>query len=216
MNVEDIPRRILLTHAAPEAFTEVSRTILTKLGYALVTPEEFPTFAESTGRDLPDLRIVDERSLAEIADDGFSSVPIIVLTGRYGVTGADPRIVGAIRRPVGMHDLYRLAQEVLEDTPRAAPRIPTHLPARCYRDGKEWTGAVLSLSESGCLLRSTEPQMLGSRFTLSFTLPRAGTLELDGEVTYQLVPDLGMTFHATAPADRAAISDFINRSLVGD
>jgi hypothetical protein len=216
MNAEAIPRRILLTYAAPEAFTEVSRTILTRLGYALVTPEEFPACAASMDRDLPDLRIVDERSLAEIAEDGFSSVPVIVLTGRYGVTGADPRIVGAIRRPAGMHDLYRLAQEVLEDTPRTAPRIPTHLKARCYRDGREWTGAVLSLSESGCLLRSTEPQMLGSRFSLSFALPRTGTLELDGEVTYQLVPDLGMTFHATSPSDRRAISEFIHRSLLDD
>jgi len=216
MNVEDIPRRILLTHAAPEAFTEMSRTILTKLGYALVTPEEFPACAETMGRDVPDLRIVDERSLLAVPEDGFPALPIIVLTGRHGVTGADPRIVGAIRRPAGMHDLYRLAQEVLEDSPRMTPRIPTHLRARCYRDGSEWTGAVLSLSESGCLLRSTEPQMLGSRFTLSFALPRAGTLELEAEVTYQLVPDLGMTFHATSPSDRKAISDFIDRSLAND
>jgi hypothetical protein len=216
MNAEDIPRRILLTHAAPEAFTEMSRTILTKLGYALVTPEEFPDCAESLGRDIPDLRIIDERSLAEVPEDGFPAIPIIVLTGRHGVTRADPRIVGAIRRPAGMHDLYRLAQEVLEDSPRTTPRIPTHFQARCHRDGSEWTGAVLSLSESGCLLRSTEPQMLGSRFTLSFALPRAGTLELEGEVTYQLVPDLGMTFHATSPSDRKAISDFIDRSLASD
>ena len=216
MNVEDIPRRIFLTHAAPEAFTEMSRTIMTKLGYALVTPEEFSECAKSMGRDVPDLRIVDERSLAEVQEDGFSSVPIIVLTGRHGVTGVDTRIVGAIRRPAGMHDLYRLAQEVLEDTPRTTPRIPTHFQARCHRDGKEWTGAVLSLSESGCLLRSTEPQMLGSRFTLSFALPRAGTLEFEAEVTYQLVPDLGMTFHATSPSDREAISGFISRSLMSD
>jgi hypothetical protein len=214
MNVEDIPRRILLTHAAPEAFTEMSRTILTKLGYALVMPEEFPACAASMGRDVPDLRIVDERSLAEVPEDGFPSVPIIVLTGRHGVTGADSRIVGAIRRPAGMHDLYRLVQEVLEDAPRTTPRIPTHFQAHCYRDGKEWTGAVLLLSENGCLLRSTEPQMLGSRFTLSFSLPRTGTLELEGEVTYQLVPDLGMTFHATSPSDREAISDFIGQSLL--
>jgi len=216
MNVEDIPRRILLTHAAPEAFTEMSRTILTKLGYALVTPEEFPACSESMARGVPDLRIVDERSLAEVPEDGFPAVPIIVLTGRHGVTGADPRIVGAIRRPAGMHDLYRLAQEVLEDNPRTTPRVPTHLQARCHRDGKEWTGAVLSLSESGCLLRSTVPQMLGSLFTLSFALPRVGTLELEGEVTYQLIPDLGMTFHATSPSDREAISGFISRSLMSD
>ncbi len=214
MNAEDMPRRIILTHAAPEAFTEMSRTILSKLGYTLVTPEEFPACAASMGRDVPDLRIVDERSLAEVPEDGFPSVPIIVLTGRHGVTGADPRIVGAVRRPAGMHELYRLVQEVLEDTPRTTPRVLTHFQVRCHCDGKEWTGAVLSLSESGCLLRSAEPQMLGSRFTLSFALPRSGPLELEAEVTYQLIPDLGMSFHATSPSDREAISHFIQRSLL--
>ena len=43
--------------------------------------------------------------------------------------------------------------------------------------------------------------MLGSRFALSFSLPRAGTLSLDVEVTYQLIPDLGLTFLATSPSD---------------
>jgi hypothetical protein len=215
MDARAIPRRILLTHAGPEAFTEMSRTILAKLGYALVTPEEFPACAESMGRDVPDLRIVDERSLAEVPEDGFPSVPIIVLTGRHGATGADSRIVGAIRRPAGLHELYRLAQEILEDAPRSTPRIPTHFRARCRRDGKEWPGAVLSLSESGCLLRSSEPQMLGARFNLSFTLPRTGTLDLEAEVTYQLLPDLGMTFHATSPSEREAISNFIDQALRG-
>jgi hypothetical protein len=213
MSSEDVPRRILLAHAGREAFTEMSRSILSKLGYALVSPEEFQECAESLGRDLPDLRIVDERSLSEIPEDGCSSVPVIVITGRHGVTGVDPRIVGAIRRPVGVHELYRLIQEVLEDTPRATPRIPTHLQARCTRDGKEWPGAVLSLSETGCLLRSTEPQMLGSCFILSFALPRAGVLDLEAEVTYQLLPDLGVTFHATSPSHREAIADFIDRAL---
>jgi hypothetical protein len=216
MNGKGLPHRIFLTHAGPEAFTEISRTILSKLGYALVSPEEFDACAQAMGRDSPDLRIVDERSLGEVPEDGFASVPIIVLTGRHGVTGADTRIVGALRRPVGMHELYRLAQEVLEDTPRSTPRIPTHLKARCTRDGKEWTGAVLSLSENGCLLRSTEPQMLGSRFALHFALPHAGTLALDVEVAYQLVPDLGVSFHATAPSDREAIGGFIERLLSAD
>jgi len=213
---EDAPvRRILLTHAPPEAFAEVSRTILARLGYALLTPEEFEASRESLGRERPDLRIVDERSLPEIPEDGFPAIPLVVLSGRHGVTGADPRIAGAIRRPAGLHEIYRLAQEILEDTPRVTPRIPTHLNARCSSRGKEWTGAVLSLSESGCLLRSSEPQMLGAALTLAFSLPRSGLLSLEAEVSYQLLPDLGMTFHATSPADRKAIGDFIARALEG-
>ena len=213
MSTDTPIRRILLTYAAPQAFAEVSRTILARLGYALLTPEEFAASRKSLGRDLPDLRVVDERSLAEIPEDGFPAIPLVVLTGRHGVTGADPRIAGAIRRPAGLHELYRISQEILEDTPRSTPRIPTHLNARCTSQGKEWTGAVLSLSQSGCLLRSSEPQMLGATLTLAFSLPRSGRLSLDAEVSYQLLPDLGMTFHATSPADRKAISDFISRSL---
>jgi hypothetical protein len=206
-------RRIVLAHAGREAFSDVSRTILSKLGYAIVPPEEFDACAKAMGRDRPDLRIVDERSLAEIPEDAFSTIPIIVLTGSHGVSGADSRIVGAIKRPAGMHELYRVFQEVLEDIPRSSPRIPTHLMARCSRDGREWSAAVLSLSESGCLLRSTAPQNLGSVFTLSFDLPRTGSVELEAEVTYQLLPDLGLTFHSTAPARRDEIAAFIERSL---
>jgi hypothetical protein len=192
----------------------MSRSILSRLGYVIVSPEEFDACAESLGRDYPDLRVVDERSIAEIPDDTYSTVPIIVLTGSHGVSGVDPRIVGAIQRPAGMHELYRVIQEVIEDTPRSTPRLPVHLKAHCSRDGCEWTGAVLSLSEGGCLLRSTAPQNLGATFTLRFSLPRIGPLVLDAEVTYQLVPDLGLTFQSTSPADRESITNFIQRSLL--
>ena len=132
----------------------------------------------------------------------------MVLCGRHGVTGADPRIVGAIRRPAGLHEIYRLVQQVLEDTPRSTPRVPTHLPARCQRDGREWRGAVLSLSENGCLLRSPEPLLLGSRIALGFELPRSGKLEVDAEIAYQLVPDMGVVFNATSPSVREAIGAY--------
>jgi hypothetical protein len=214
MSASESPSRIILAHAGREAFSEMSRSILSKLGYVIVPPEDFDACAESLGRDCPDLRIVDERSIAEVPDDAYSTVPIIVLTGSHGISGADPRIVGAVQRPAGMHELYRVIQEVLEDTPRSAPRLPVHLRAHCSRDGHEWTGTLLSLSEGGCLLRSTAPENLGVTFTLRFSLPRTGPLVLDAEVTYQLVPDLGLTFQSTSPTDRESITNFIQRSLL--
>jgi DNA-binding response OmpR family regulator len=216
MSMPESDRRIILAHAGREAFSDMSRSILSKLGYSIVTSEDFEAYAESLGRNGPDLRIVDERSLAEVPDDAYSTVPIIVLTGSHGVSGADPRIVGAIRRPAGMHELYRVVQEVLEDTPRSSPRILVHLNAHCSRDGREWSAAVLSLSESGCLLRSTAPQNLGASFKLRFSLPRTGPMSLDAEVTYQLVPDLGVTFQSTSPTDRETITNFIQRTLLDD
>ena len=118
-------------------FPGLSRSILAKLGYQILTAEEFDSVSAQSEFDRPDLRIVDERTLSNVVDDDGPPIPIIVLTGRHGVTGADQRIVGALKRPAGLHELYRLMQQVLEDTPRAAPRVPTHLPATAIRDGKE-------------------------------------------------------------------------------
>ena len=208
-----MPRRLILSYAAPESFVSMSRPILAKLGYSIVAPEEFEPMKEQWGRDKPDLRIVDERNLPEVPEGGGSPVPIIVLTGRHGVTGADSRIVGAIKRPAGIHELYRLMQEVLEDTPRTTARVPTHLPATVAYRGREWSVSVLSLSENGCLIRSPEIMLLGARIALRLQLPHSEPLELDSEIGYQLVPDLGLIFHATKPAERAAITRFVDATL---
>lgn len=213
MDARQLPNRLLVTHAAPQAFAPMARTMLAKLGYRIVEPEEFPAAAAELGLERPHLRLVDERSLADAGEEEDPPVPIVVLCGRHGVTGADPRIVGAIRRPAGLHEIYRLVQQVLEDTPRSTPRVPTHLPARCQREGREWRGAVLSLSENGCLLRSPEPLLLGSRIALGFELPRSGKLELDAEIAYQLVPDMGVVFNATSPSVREAIGAFVASAL---
>jgi hypothetical protein len=192
----------------------MSRAILAKLGYTILTPEEFENIAEEMDCDRPDLRIVDERNLPEVPEDGGCSVPIIVLTGRYGVTGADQRIAGAVKRPAGLHELYRLMQQILEDTPRTAPRVATHLSATVHSGEREWTVAVLSLSENGCLIRSSETLLLGSSVRLGFELPDTGPLEFAAETGYQLVPDVGLIFHAASPANREAVSRYVDAALL--
>jgi PilZ domain len=91
--------------------------------------------------------------------------------------------------------------------------VPTHLPVRLRRAGREWQGALLSLSESGCPVRSPEPMELGAELELSFELPRTGLIETRAETTYQLVPDTGLVFQATAPALRRAILTFVEEQL---
>ena len=95
-------KRVLISHAGPEAFAPMTRVILAKLGYLVLMPEEAASI-----RDLADarplVRLLDERQMAEIPDDG-DGIPIILLTGRHGATGADPRIAGAVKRPAGMHE----------------------------------------------------------------------------------------------------------------
>jgi hypothetical protein len=207
------PHRFLLSHAPTEAYAPMTRAILAKLGYAILLPEEFERVAgEADVR--PVLRIVDERQLAEVPEE-TDPLPIIVLAGRHGVTGADGRIVGAIRRPAGMHELFRLIQQVTEETPRTTPRVATHITARCRKDGREWPAVVLSLSENGCLIRSPEPLLLGTRLDLEFALPREGGLTVAAEMAYQLLPDVGLIFHGIPTRQRQAISRFVAGALLG-
>ena len=208
------PRWLIVSYARSEAYVPLARVILARMGYPIVPAEEWEDLSAADRARTPDLRIVDERRLGEIPeDDEILEVPMIVLTGRHGVSGVDPRIIGAVARPAGLHEIYRLIQQTIEDTPRSTPRVATHLPARCRRGEREWRAAVLSLSENGCMLRTPEPVTLGSQIEISFDLPRTGTIETKAESAYQLLPDTGLIFHRTPAAFREAILSFVEESL---
>ena len=211
-----LPQRLLIAHARPEAFAARTQTIMGRLGYQIINVEDYESRDQDRDFDAPrpDLRIVDERRLGEVVDEaGEVAIPMIVLTGRQGVTGADSRIVGAVKRPAGLHDLYRLVQQVFEDTPRSTPRVPTHIRAHCRRRNLEWDASMLSLSENGCLLRTPEAVPLGSAIDLCFELPSVGPIEIRAETAYQLVPDLGLIFSGLSAEVRSAINSFVNDTL---
>jgi len=206
------PRRVLVSHAAPTAFAPMTRPILAKLGYRILDAEEFALELEKDEYARPDLRLVDERHLGEVDHDD-PVIPIVALTGREGVTGADPRIVAALRRPAGLHALFRILQQLLEDQPRSSPRVSTHLRSRCEQAEREWGATVLCLSENGCLLRSAQAMPLGSRLRLRLQLPRHGDLQLAGDVAYQLLPDLGVVFNGSTSREREVLASFVREAL---
>jgi len=211
MTLRPTPRRSIATCARAEAFAPRTLSILTKLGYQITSVEEIEARDDHVHTDL---WIVDERRIGEVPDsEDEVAVPIIVLTGRHGVTGADSRVVGAVQRPAGLHELFRLLQQVFEEHPRSTPRVPVHLRAHCRRQERAWPGAMLSLSENGCLLRTPEPLPLGTQVNLSFALPRSGRIELWAETAYQLLPDMGLVFSALAPGDRDAIQRYVVEAL---
>lgn len=190
----------------------MARVLLARLGYVIL---DLDTFTEhSDGYDRPDAYLVDERQLADVPDDGGPAVPLIALVGRQGVTGADARVMGAVPRPAGLHELYRVLQQILEETPRNTPRVPTHLPARCFAENTgAWKATVVMLSENGCLLRSAEALLLGSKINLRIDLPQHPEFELSAEVAYQLPPDIGLVFSSVAPETREALTRFIVGTL---
>lgn len=210
--------RIILFHASRDALGPLTDVILAKLGYPIVQPDAFEVMRAKDPELHPDMLLVDERRLGETAgydEDGDREIPIVLLTGQHGATGADRRIVGAVKRPAGMHDLYRLLQQVFEDKPRSTPRVATQLRAQCSRGSRSWEGRVLSLSENGCLIRSPETIQLGQKIQLTVELPRSGALALEAEASYQLLPDIGLVFSSVPAAQRHAIERFVAHTLIG-
>jgi hypothetical protein len=211
-------KRTVVYHASKDALGPMTEVILSRLGYQMLLPETFSQMREMNPGLVADLLLVDERRLVEAAadeeEDGERAVPIVLLTGKQGATGADPRIVGAVKRPAGLHDLYRLLQQIFEDTPRSTPRVATQLRARCEQGDRNWDGRVLSLSENGCLIRTPEAIPLGQRIQLEFSLPGSERVSLEAEATYQLLPDVGLAFNAVPPARRKALERFVNKSIL--
>lgn len=210
--------RTLLLHASRDALGPMTEVILARLGYTILLPEAFEARHEAEPDLRPELLLVDERRLGELEawdDAEVAELPIILLTGQHGATGADPRIVGAVKRPAGMHDLYCLLQQLFEETPRSTPRVATQLRAHCSRGARSWEARVLSLSENGCLMRSPEVIPLGQKVHLSVDLPRAGEIALEAEAAYQLLPDVGFVFSAVPAVQRHVIERFVAQTLIG-
>lgn len=209
--------RSILCDASSDAFAPKTREILARLGYVLVDSGEWEERRQAQPEQRPDLLLLDDRRLGEagIYEEEGDPIPIVLLSGRQGATGADSRVVGAVKRPAGLHDLYRLMQQIFEDTPRSTPRIATQLRARCGRGEREWEGRVLSLSENGCLIRSPELIPLGQNIKLDLMLPQSGPVSLDAEAAYQLLPDVGLVFNRLSPAHRETLGRFVAQALLG-
>jgi hypothetical protein len=216
MSDEAVPaekRRLILSFARPEAYVPMARAILGRIGYAIVSPEQWKESETLAGR-APELVIVEDRRLAELPDGApFANLPLILISAKGVPPAEDRRAVGAIVRPAGLHELYRLLQQALESIARSCVRVPTNLPVRLRHEGREWHGSVLSLSENGCLVRTPEPMDLGAEFEVAFELPRAGLIETRAETSYQLVSDTGLVFQSTPAASRRAILSYVEQHL---
>ena len=218
MDTQQLPCRIPVAYASANDFAANTLRILARLGYDILSPEKFEELRSGPDGDpdrQPDLFIVDESRLRELpASDSARNVPIVVVARSHATPEGDPRVVASVKPPIGMHDLYRVLQQVFEDRPRTAPRIRTELPGVCRRSGREWNATVVSLSENGCLLRSSEPVPLGTSLQLAFKVPGSGTVHIKAEMAYQLLPDLGLVFSSIAPRIREVIAHHVAESLL--
>ena len=222
MDLQPLRSRYLVAYSSADGFAENTIVILSRLGYEIVSPERFEKLTRSDDFEgdpdqPPALFLVDEARLRELPTSGpASEVPIVVLSTTNSVPEGDPRIVAAARAPVGMHDLYQVVQEVLEERSRSAFRASLVLPAVCRYAGGEWNATIVSLSESGCRLRTPEEVPMGSNLQLAFQLPDVGTVHVRAETTYQVLPDLGLIFSSLSPHVRQGIACFVAEVLLAD
>ncbi len=178
-------------------------TALERLGYELVS--------ERRSAEAPDARIVAAGRLSRLSTEATG--PIILIGGPRSRHADDPRVIGILRRPAELLDLYSLLQSALEEHPRAVLRIPTSLPARSLREGVDTPGAILSLSEKGCLLRSASNLPGFGSVHLQFTLPDPGVIFTRADPRHEAGNDSGLAFEGLPAASRAAIAEFVTRSL---
>lgn len=188
-----------------------ARVELRALGYELVPA---PVGRRGRNPDAPSLRVVDERHFDRIpTPDEDPKTPVVVLTGARPLPIDDPRIVGRARRPADTLALYPIFQRALEKHPRRVPRVPTQLPARCIRGDRRWPGAVLSLSEGGCRLRTTESVEAGHRFNLQFAIPGGGLINARARCVYGGDESVGVQFCGPTDVDRLRIRGYVSERL---
>jgi hypothetical protein len=198
-------RRVISIHAPQRAFGPGALRGLARLGYAILP-------ARQRGERVPDAIVAAGRELRRLTSD--VKVPVVYLE-RRGAPRAkrDPRIFETLRRPVALGDLYRALQLALEPNPRSVPRIAITLPARCATSDGDWPGAIVSLSERGCLVRSAHPLASRRRFRVWFPLPETGLVEVTARPLYERRGHLGLAFLELADATRRAIADTIEGVL---
>jgi len=207
-------RAVIASHVRPEAFEPGACRALQNLGYEIVAAGGLSGRAGRPTRG--DLRIVDEASLDQIADEDSEPVPTIILTREPAPLPANRQVVASLTRPALFQDLYVALQTALEVTPRSYPRVATTLPARCTYDDRACTGVVVSLSEGGCLFRSVDELLRERQTSLQFPLPGPGLISARARHVDRRGNHLGLVFQGLPSDSRAAISQYVMDRIIGD
>lgn len=195
-------KRRVASYAAEADYAPFARAMLWKLGYAVLPPQELGD---------AELRIVREDRLAEVTQ--LPSRPLILLTDRRQPEIGDARVSGTVRRPAGVHALYRLLQAALEEHPRNVPRVTVSLPARASSAAHHFELVVRSLSESGCLLAGPKLPLLDTPMDLDIEFPWGEKIRVAAVVAYEQAGNAGALFQQTTLATRLRLGKLVERLL---
>jgi hypothetical protein len=158
--------------------------------------------------------LVDEARLDEVPNAKVApDARILLITSPRNQQRDDLRILAQTTRPARLSAIYSMIQATLEDLPRRTPRVRTQLSARYIRADRRSIGAVLSLSEGGCLLRTGDSLRRGTKVNLQFALPDYGLVSTRAACRYTRSGDAGLEFSAPAADIRHSIAHFVTNQL---
>jgi hypothetical protein len=210
-------------HATPPPDSPLGRNIETLLEPRSLAPRVLEalralgySLSEGAEPDLPSsgIWLVDEARLPEVPDSEFASdARILLISSPRQKPLTDPRILAQTARPARLSGVYAMIQKALERNPRRNPRVRTKLSARFLRAERQSIGALLSLSEGGCLLRTGEPLKKGTRLGLQFALPEYGLVSTSAECRYVRSGDAGLEFNDPPTDIRQSIAHFVTQRL---
>ncbi|KAA0253022.1 MAG: response regulator [Acidobacteria bacterium] len=112
-------------------------------------------------------------------DPATQPIPVIVLTSMQMEDEA--RRAGAehfLRKPIDEPRFLAEVRKFLTIEERQDPRVALDAPITFWRDGEPHQGRLLDLSKTGFFVGCRDPQPVGARLEVSFTLPR----ELSGKL----------------------------------
>lgn len=207
--------RVLLSHVAPELYAPMTRLLLAKLGYLILSPEELASI-EGADALRPVLLLLDERQVSDLPAADHA-VPILMVTPQDVDGDArvdDVRVAGVVQCPVQSQELFRMIQQLTERTPRSTPRVECKLAARCRQHDRSWSAELLMISENGALLAGGEMPKPGTRLRVAFELPESGRLQFDADVAYPDPRGVGLVFSSHTDTDRRAIARFVEQTLL--
>ncbi len=199
-----------LSHSAQTAmfFTSVLRFELIFAGHPLgdATLEEFLAAVHRPGAPCADTPVLVLAQSAEVA----------ALERRYG--GELVEVVAADH--LGGTELAERVNRRLGIGALAASRVPVELTAIVEAGGLRQRMASRNLSESGILLRTAAPLLVGTAVQLDLALPGERTrLRLAAEVVRHALPEqegihgMGLRFVELRDAQRLALRRFIHERL---
>jgi hypothetical protein len=206
------PRGTIASDLPAEALEPQAWRAIRSLGYEIV-PARVP-YGRADQPIQPDLWLVDEEGLRQIADEEGAAAPIILLTRQPAPPPADQRVIASLTRGAPFQELYAAIQEAIERTPRRHPRITTALAARCAYQDLTFTGLVISLSEGGCLFRGPEDLPRERQTQLQFPLPHPGLISTQARQVNRRGDDFGFAFQDLSSLSRVAISQYVMEQLV--